>query len=33
LAGETYSCDIFRVEGFPLQIEELFIVMVYCIYS
>jgi len=31
---EDYSCDIFRVEEFPLQdqIEELFIVMVCCMY-
>jgi len=30
---DYYSCDIFRVEGFPQkdQIEELFIVTVYCI--
>jgi len=30
---DFYSRDIFRVEGFPYedQIEELFIVMVYCV--
>jgi len=35
LAGKTYSRDVFHVEGFPYkdQIEELFIVMVYCMYS
>jgi len=33
--GRLHSCDIFHVEGFPLQrqIEELFAVLVYCIYS
>ena len=35
LAGKTYSRDIFHVEGFSHkdQIEELFPVMVYCVYS
>jgi len=33
--GFVYSHDIFRVEGFAYkdQIEELFTVMVYCMYS
>ena len=34
LTGKTYSRDIFRVEGFPLQIPDLesYLVMVYCMY-
>jgi len=35
LEGRLYSCDISHVEGFPYkdQIEVLFFVMVYCMYS
>jgi len=35
LAGKTYSHDIFPVEGFSYkdQIDKLFIVMDYCMYS